>query len=556
MTDHLTFTARCAIVGAERHPHAARRIQETWPSLSWLLPRDGEALPESLATIELTETAISEGSFRVTASGGAAPRITIEGGPFSGVIYGVEELIQRLSRPRRDGFEVEIGTVAKTPALAYRTFWTWDHSSNWELSQVGHQEIGVFNPYGKPSSGFLADYTRMVDFCSRSQIAAIVIYGFFRDSHGGVEAAQELARYGKERGVRIIPGVAIGAYGGVYWEGDHRYNLSTWLKDNPESAADMERGVGFQLEDLAFSLSFPRSDYTRSACPSDPATLAWMQDALAWLVETVDVGGVNIESGDYGVCGCDRCVQRRADREDAARRDGHAESWSHADMADNFPVLFRTIKERRPDTWVYSELQWDNLLDPAAHEPLSTLPAAGIYQHTVNRSYWERHRDLITRTAIDDLPTRTNVLRAQFACQWNGDERTERYAFNAPVFADMSLRAADAGMQGLTVWGEPSPYHASAEFSYLAFGRFGYEQALTWDRFIAEDVAPRVGGQAEAERFVALMTELDDNQHLPTAALGAIRGEALEGVGSTSGDAVRRWLWLADRANQRLYMGS
>lgn len=556
MSSSTVIRDRCVLLGSERHPHAAARIRETWPGIRWDQPRDGASYSDALPRIELREGNGVEGAFRVVVSDDGVPVIQVEGGPFSGVIYGVEELIQRLTRPDGPGFSIAAGVTERSPSLTYRTFWTWDHSTNWELSQIGHQEIGVFNPYGKPSNGFLKDYKRMVDFCSRNRVAAVVIYGFFRDSHGGVESAQELARYANERGVRILPGVAIGAYGGVYWEGNHRYNLSTWLDAHPEYAADMERGVGFQLEDLAFSLSFPRSDYTRSACPSEPANIAWMEDAISWLVETVDVGGVNIESGDYGVCGCEKCVRRRADREDAARRDGHAESWSHADMADNFPRLFDAARRGREDRWVYCELQWDNLLDPAAHAPLSTLPEGGIYQHTVNRSYWERNRERITPDGIRHLPTSTNVLRAQFACQWNGDERTERYAFNAPVFAEMSQRAGAVGMDGLTVWGEPSPFHASAELSYLAFGRFGYDTSLTWDEFVATDIAQRVGGQAEAEQFVALMTELDANQVLDARRLEQIRGEALDGVRSTSGDQVRRWLWLADRANQRLYMGA
>lgn len=34
-------------------------------------------------------------------------------------------------------------------------------------------------------------------------------------------------------------------------------------------------------------------------------------------------------------------------------------------------------------------------------------------------------------------------------------------------------------MDGLTVWGEPSPYHDTVEMSYLAFSRFGYEPTLS-----------------------------------------------------------------------------
>ncbi|MCP4383268.1 MAG: hypothetical protein GY798_17930, partial [Hyphomicrobiales bacterium] len=432
-----------------------------------------------------------------------------------------------------------------------------DHSTNWQLSQVGHQEIGVFNPYGKPPGGFLADYTRLVDFCSRNRIAAIVIYGFLRDTHGGIDAAQELCRYGKERGVRIIPGIAIGAYGGVYWEGDHPYNLATWLRKNPQFAATMEKGVGFQLADLSFPLNFPRSDYTLSACPSAPETIEWMEEGVAWLTETFDIGGINIESGDYGVCGCERCIARRANADEAARRvSDHGDSWSHTDMAENFPRLYRVAKERKPDLWMYCEMQWDNLLDPVAGAAQSSLPRGGIYQHTANRTFWNRLKGELGRDYVQALPTRPNVLRCQFACQWNGDERTERYALNARVFAEMASFVDKVGMDGLTVWGEPSAYLASAELSYLAFARVSWDPSLTWNRFVEETLAPRLGGPEAAKRFVAIAEEIDANQTLPVDRLSALRAEALAAAAAGESDIGRRWLTLGEQIARREYLGA
>ena len=198
------------------------------------------------------------------------------------MIYAIEDLIARspAEGPRA------ASETRDAPGLPYRIFWTWDHSTNWELSQIGQQEIGVFNPFQKPPRGFLDDYRRLVDWCSRNRIPAVTIFGFLRNSHGGIAAAQELARYGRERGVRIMPGIAIGAYGGVYWEGDHPFNLATWLKKHPQFSAQLEKGVGFQLQDLAFPLNFPASDYTLTACPSAPETMDWMTDAVSWLAET------------------------------------------------------------------------------------------------------------------------------------------------------------------------------------------------------------------------------------------------------------------------------
>lgn len=530
------------IDGELEHPHAARRLRSD-------LPNDFRQAHRIKLRLDAS---MPEGGYVIARQGEA---LEISGGPFSGVIYGAEELIERVAANDLDR-KLAGGSISGAPGLPYRTFWTWDHSTNWELSQIGHQEIGVFNPYQKPPGGFLADYRRLVDFCSRNRIGGIVIYGFLRDSHGGIEAAQELCRYANERGVRIIPGIAIGAYGGVYWEGNHRYNLSTWLKANPQHAARMEKDIGFQIADLAFPLNFPHSDYTMSACPSAPETMDWMEEAVSWLAETFEIGGINIESGDYGVCGCQRCQARRDNDAEASRRqDAHGDSWSHTDMAANFPRLYRAAKSKRPDLWVYCEMQWDNLLEPVAAAAQTALPAGAIYQHTANRSYWKRLRKELSPDYVAALPTQPNVLRCQFACQWNGDERTERYAFNGRDFADMASRGKQLLMQGLTVWGEPSDFTATVEMSYLAFARFTWNPDLEWSDFVADVLAPRLGGIEAAERFLALTEELDGNARLPPPRLSEMQQEALARAGSDDADVSRRWLTLAEQIARRSYMG-
>jgi len=546
MTETLSLDRRIVIAGEDVHPHAGGQIRAFLGDR--VLPAgatDGADLTIQL----LTDESLPEGAFSIDVPGNGT-MLSITGGPFSGVIYGANQLVRRLDPTEHT---IPVGTTAEAPGLPYRTFWNWDHTTNWSMSQIGQQEIGVMNPYAKPPEGFLADFKRVVDFMSLNRIAAITIFGFLRDSHGGIEAAQELCRYATERGVRILPGIAINAYGGVVWEMNHEYNLATWLRRHPELAADMERPAGFQLSDLAFPLFFPNADYSVRGCSSKAANQAWMEDATAWLTETFQIGGVDIEAGDYGVCGCADCAARRAAREDADRRHGYAESWSHADMADYFPRLFDIIRQRRPDAWVYSEIQWDNLLDAEAQQPLHGLPADGIYQHTLNRTYWKRVEREITRAYAQTLPTTNNVLRTQFCSQWNGDYRTERYRLNARDFAAQAQKAAEIGFRGLTVWGEVSPYCTSAEISYLAFARFTWDPSLTWDRFLAEDVAPLLGGEEAAARYVAIAEEFDASAAIGDDQLAAMAAETLSHAAATGGEASGRWLWLSEQINRRQF---
>ncbi len=452
------------------------------------------------------------------------PVVVLAGGDTAGVIYAVQELTEQLRRPTTGGVSSSPLDVRREPALAHRLFWTWDHSTNWYLEGAGQQESGAANYYSKPGGSFLEDYRRLIDFMVQVRLNGVVIYGFLRDRHGGVEAAREIARYGRERGVRVIPGVGINSYGGIYWEGNHRYNLGRWLTEHPELRAQSER-----------ELPFPVNHYGVLACPSKPANLAYHAEAIHWLCEEFEIGGINFESGDYGICQCPDCQARRRDQG----------AWSLSDAAELFPPLVEAAKSARSDLWLIAEAYFDNLLDLDVVGQLAGLPPEMIGQYCINRRYWPRVRAELTAEHVRQLPFSANVVRTHMGSQWNG----ERYRLIARDFADLASLAARTGMRGMDVFGEVSAFNVANEINFLAYATFGYDREATWETFVANVLAPRLGGVSQANEYLAL---LDAN---PTESqLQEANGRARE-ISAPLNDEEqrRRWSWLTNELYRRAY---
>ena len=520
---------------------AANQLARVMPTLGpesvdllVMLADSAAGLPEEMVTSEEIETLEEDAFLLRTGTFQGCPVLLAVGGGTPGLIHAVNELGTRRLARWDDIVELPALNLRQSPALPYRLIWTWDHSTNWYLEQVGLQEIGALNYYSKPADGFLEDYRRLVDFMSLHRIGGVTIYGFLRDNHGGIEAAQELCRYAAERGVRILPGVGINAYGGIYWEGQHHYNLTNWLRQHPELRAVFDKPVAFHIPDLP-ELWFPETHYTDAACPSKPENARYHEEAIQWLAETFQIGGINFETGDYGVCTCADCTARR----------GADDTWSHKDMALLYPRLFEAARRGRSDLWLVSEAYWDNILDLEELAQLAGLPEDAVYQFCINRSYWPKVRDNLTREHVARLPRPKNVLRTHMGTQWNH----ERYELVARRFAKMMQLLFSTGMQGATIFAEVSAFSTVNEINYLAFARFGYDAGLTWDRFVSDDLGPLLGGPEAAERYLALLEVPDDAGVLARAA-----DEARDIAATQVGEAYRRWVWLQNRLFQKLAM--
>ena len=513
---------------------AAQALQPERIDLLVLLAEPGSPAPPDLLGAQEIDRLEQDAFLLRTCEWRGWPTVLAAGGGRSGLIHAVNELGLRHLSLGDDVLELPALDVRQSPAMPYRLLWTWDHSTNWYLEQVGIQEIGALNYYSKPRTGLLEDYRRLVDFMSLHRIGGVTIYGFLRDNHGGIEAGQELCRYAAERGVRILPGVGINAYGGIYWEGDHRYNLTHWLRQHPELRAVIDRPVAFHLPELP-ELWFPETHYSDTACPSKPQNAGYHAEAIQWLAETFEIGGINLETGDYGVCSCADCRARRSEDD----------TWSHGDMALLYPRLLEAARRGRRDLWLVCEAYWDNILDLERLAPLAHLPEDVIYQFCINRSYWPKVQARLTREHVARLPRPQNVLRTHMGTQWNH----ERYELVARRFAEMMQLLHRTGMQGATIFGEVSAFSVVNEINYLAFARFGYQADLTWERFVSDDLGPLLGGAEAAGRFLALLSTSGDERTLRRAV-----GEAREIGAVQSGEAYRRWVWLQNRVYQKLAM--
>jgi len=168
--------------------------------------------------------------------------------------------------------------------------WCWDTRMTWDdqPDRIATKMAAAERPfpYHKDPEAFLVGFKRLIDYCAKTGIRGVTIWGFLRDAHGGVKAAQHLCAYAADRGVAILPGVGLCSYGGYYFEGDHSFNLGTYLQKHPDRASTaIEQGGGRTVS--------PVLD------PSLEANRRWWRDGLEWMLETFRIGGIDYEMGDF-----------------------------------------------------------------------------------------------------------------------------------------------------------------------------------------------------------------------------------------------------------------
>ncbi len=147
-----------------------------------------------------------------------------------------------------------------------------------------------------------------------------------------MEAAKRLCGVAVREGVRLLAGVGLNAYGGVYYEGESPQSLKNHLTGHPQLYGLDAAGKKMVLN---FGVCGPKPVTMPAPLTGQPG----VRDRVAPLVvyDSAELGGVQMETGDTGVCQCPRCRDRR-------EHPGLSFSWE--DMAMMYPIAVEAIRPR------------------------------------------------------------------------------------------------------------------------------------------------------------------------------------------------------------------
>jgi hypothetical protein len=434
--------------------------------------------------------------------------LLLAGGGADGVRYAVVDLLNWHVERTRDGVWLGPLNTRQVPRFRYRWFWNWDHRMDWGgAGRVGNVMGG--GTYGKTPEAFTTDCHRCIDFMADHKFNGLILWGFLRDSHGGLSATQEVCRYAAQRGVRILPGVGTSDYGGCYFQGRHEFNVDTYLAAHPE-----RRAIG------------PNGKPRNAICPSQKVNQDWLDRGAEWLLANFEVGGVNLEMGDFYVCYCQGCKRSRA----AIHSD---EPDYYKDMAISHMVTLRKLRALKPDAWL-SYATYTGYTPEMMRQPpqfLAMIPPDALCQWTLT--------DMAPRWRPEVRPMAQHNVGYLHWC--NSSTNTENDFYLAEIRA-ICQQAAGVGFEGLDTYGELSDRWPNAEIFYLAWEAFLWQPELTIDQFVDQRLGRLYGGPAAARRLLEIMplvrnkTQREQGDHC-LRALALARSAR----GAASADGQPRW---------------
>src|SRR5581483_3399919 len=432
----------------------------------------GNAAIRALLGSERAGRLTSQGIAIRTVAEGSRPVLVIAGGSPAATPGACGEVLNyRLDAGPNRAAIAQVDLV-DNPALPYRIFWNWDHSTNWNRGVAGEQEEGCVNPYAKKRTAFLNDFRVLLDFMGEHKINGLILWGFLRDSHGGVEDGRALTEYADSRGVRVLPGIGTSFYGGFFYEGRHPFNMDTWLADKPSSYQLL--GEKRLLLDGHTGLERMRN----ALCPSQPENREWLRRGAEWMfTEFPKLNGFNLENGDFFTCQCDACKH--------ARSQPDVDPNFYFDMAATQLPIIEVAREKRSDAWMtyatYTGFSADeiwkhtdkSLIRAAVPRFVSQYPEQAVCQWTFTSMVkgWGDEPEAVVRKRWPSglrPPTKHSIGLLHQGSQWyrsakewwshfpRGNDTGQRYVDISELIRYTSERCAQEGLEGIEILGEVS----------------------------------------------------------------------------------------------------
>lgn len=472
--------------------------------------------------------------------------LVVAGSDYTGLIYAANKLGEIRSGSKKQ--RLPIIDIAVHPRFKHRAFWCWDHATSWYLKTESLNRYGSANhDYQRGNDNYVKDIKLVIDFMSENRLNMLLLFGFLRsrDYNWGklvdeaIATGKELTLYAKERGVTLYPGVGVTAYGGPFYDGEHEFCMPVWLAKHPELAA-----VGPSiLKGIFINKELPGRRPVPVLCPSKKENIEWLKRGVRWLHETFPAAGAYLEQGDCGVCQCNECRSSLITAPAPF-------SWTM--MHRLYNVLAEEIRSVKPNDLIVLEMYarpffskkgpygFDNPVNQKARKLLSDFPRNSVMQWLVNAmgSNWPKS---------EDIPGRPSeaIVRVEWAAGWNSAHRLVY-----EELADIQCHAIESGFEGVSMFGEVSAHHVNNEINYIAQGAYAFDDSqISTSWLIKHKLAPRLGGEKKAERFLDL-AKLIHNHRLPSPPsrdLCKAMQEVESIIKESSGEVLRRWLWLYDR---------
>ena len=422
--------------------------------------------------------------------------------------------------------------------------WCWDHSTNWTPGVHGRQTIGTNRSYEKRPEVFLSDFERLLDFLGGKGFKGLCVWGLIRESHGGVEAARHVVEYGRRRGVSVTPGVGLFTYGGAFYEGQHEFNAETFALAHPECVAAVtqewperlcftRRDDGTLAPDLAGAYLRRKHPWVQ-LCPSKPEVLAWVKDAVSWVIEALSLDTIMLEGGDVFTCRCDACrARRKRPRDDRV---------SLEDLCQGYVPVVEHLHRHHGGVKIQCETYGAPGLAPAATpatnggfipedcvSSIDAIPEPAQLQLTYNFILPEN------RLNLPESIARRGLLRTECGTQWRGP----RSHCCVDVISAQCRACRKLGIPAVSIFVEEPDTTPAHWINYKAFEVFSKDDVPV-DAFIERDIAPHLGGLDRAREFIRWATNpkcADTNE--------GIRFARKAGSSAADEDEFLNWAWLA-----------